>query len=417
MGRAGGADIALNVAAAGRPRMAEYDEFAEALFGQLSVELGEEREIAELGQRAAEALGEAGRFADLRESASAAASRYRAEAAGFLGVDVPESRLGFPELAELKVLKGRKVFAAPGSGAFVGDLVGAVARGDQGAVAGLMRGDTARYLVYSTYAIQYISRITTTYGDYLDGTIYLNGFVLSRYPRIILYRRGEPYAGSAAEVAAGYAGAVKMTVLEETVHSAQGALQRINGRAAAEVNSINEELARIVLGLDDAAVGRLTDYCQLQAVPEDFPVARRANLFFFLNPDHFLTGQIGPDVMTHTHVEVDPEISRAVPELPGIYARWLGPIQRHHAAFSAMEGMAGFAVEGILGGDPDFASYLSTFAGADASSYQVRKGMGAGFVREVHAELGRGAFARIIGDPPSTRELKEPGLYLERARG
>ena len=41
-------------------------------------------------------------------------------------------------------------------------------------IAELMKKDTAKYLVYSTYAIQYISKITTTYGDYLDGVIYLN---------------------------------------------------------------------------------------------------------------------------------------------------------------------------------------------------------------------------------------------------
>ena len=60
-------------------------------------------------------------------------------------------------------------------------------------IAELMKKDTAKYLVYSTYAIQYISKITTTYGDYLDSTIYLNKFILSRYPEIILHKQGEPY--------------------------------------------------------------------------------------------------------------------------------------------------------------------------------------------------------------------------------
>jgi len=90
-------------------------------------------------------------------------------------------------------LKGEKVFADKESKEFVTELFNAVAKEDKTKIAELMQEDTAKYLVYSTYAIQYISKITTTYGDYLDSIIYLNKFILSRYPEIILHKQGEPY--------------------------------------------------------------------------------------------------------------------------------------------------------------------------------------------------------------------------------
>ena len=90
-------------------------------------------------------------------------------------------------------------------------------------------------------------QITTTYGDYLDGVIYLNKFILSRYPQIILQKQGEPYDSRFENVNSGYLGAIKMTVLEELIHSAQENLQQVNRRAAVEVNKINEELANIML--------------------------------------------------------------------------------------------------------------------------------------------------------------------------
>jgi len=395
--------------------MGEFQEFAEALFGQLGVELDEEREIAELAARARETLPGGIRFGELEDVAGGILAELRQKAEGFLGVGVPDGiGMRFPELAELKGLKGDKVFAGGGSRGFVRELFDAVSREDQPRIAELMERDPAKYLVYSTYAIQYISKITTTYGDYLDSTIYLNRFVLSRYPSIILQKQGEPYESNFERINSGYLGAIKMTVLEELVHSAQENLQRINRGAAEQVNMINEELANIVLQLDTETVNELTEYCQLQAVPDDFPFAKKANLFFFLNPDHFLTEQIGPDVMTYTHVEIDPKIGGAVPQLSGIYKRWLVPIQQHHAAFTAMEGMAAFAVESILKDDADFRTYLATFMGTDFSSYQVRRSMGRDFVRAVFEKHGRGAFKKIIDSPPTTRELKDPRAYLDR---
>jgi len=348
--------------------LGEYQEFAEALFGQLSVEIDEEKEIIGLATKARDSIAGKVNFKKLEDIANEVFPILKSKAEEFLGIKIPENiELKFPELEELKRIKGKKVFSDEKSNEFVTELFNAVAKENYKKIAELMQQDTKKYFVYSTYAIQYISKITTTYGDYLNGEIYLNKFILSRY------QKGEPYESNFENVNSGYIGAVKMTVLEELIHSAQVNLQKVNMSAARKVNKINEELAGIILSLDTKIVNELSEYCQLQAVPDNFPYAKKANLFFFLNPDHFLIEQIGPDVMTFTHVEMDPKIGELIPELLGIYKKWLVPIQQHHAAFTAMEGMAGFAIENILKDDKDFQNYLSTFMGTDFSSYQVRK--------------------------------------------
>jgi len=395
--------------------LGEFQEFTEALFGQLSVEIDEEKEIIKLASRAKEDINRKVEFKNLEDIATSILSDYKKKVEEFLGVKVPENiELKFPELTELKRLKGKKVFADKESKEFVTELFNAVAKEDKTKIAELMQEDTAKYLVYSTYAIQYISKITTTYGDYLDSVIYLNKFILSRYPEIILHKQGEPYELKFDNVNSGYIGAVKMTVLEELIHAAQENLQRINKNAAIEVNKINEELASIILSLDTKTVNSLSEYCQLQAVPDDFPFAKKANLFFFLNPDHFLIEQIGPDVMTFTHVEMDPKIEEAIPQLLDIYKKWLVPIQQHHAAFTAMEGMAAFAIENILKDDHDFQNYLTTFMGTDFSAYQVRKSMGKDFTKAVYEKLGTSTFKKMIEIPPNTKELKDPQMYLKK---
>ena len=395
--------------------MGEFQEFTEALFGQLSVEIDEEKEIIKLASRAKDDISRKVEFKNLEDIATSVFSDYKNKVEEFLGVKVPKGiELKFPELTELKKLKGKKVFADKGSKEFVTELFNAVAKEDKKKIAELMQEDTAKYLVYSTYAIQYISKITTTYGDYLDSVIYLNKFILSRYPEIILHKQGEPYELKFDNVNSGYIGAVKMTVLEELIHAAQENLQKINKNAAIEVNKINEELASIILSLDTKTVNYLSEYCQLQAVPDDFPFAKKANLFFFLNPDHFLIEQIGPDVMTFTHVEMDPKIEEAIPQLLDIYKKWLVPIQQHHAAFTAMEGMAAFVIENILKDDHDFQNYLTTFMGTDFSAYQVRKSMGKDFTKAVYEKLGTSTFKKMIEIPPNTKELKDPQLYLKK---
>ncbi|MDB4849914.1 hypothetical protein OAH42_00240 [Nitrosopumilus sp.] len=395
--------------------MGEFQEFTEALFGQLSVEIDEEKEIIKLASRAKEDLKGKVEFNNLENIAKDIFSTYKNKVEEFLGVKIPENmELKFPELTDLKRLKGEKVFADKESKDFVTQLFNAVAKEDKTRIAELMQEDTAKYLVYSTYAIQYISKITTTYGDYLDSIIYLNKFILSRYPEIILHKQGEPYDVRFDSVNSGYIGAVKMTVLEELIHAAQGNLQQVNKNAAIEVNKINEELASIILALDSETINKLSEYCQLQAVPDDFPFAKKANLFFFLNPDHFLIEQIGPDVMTFTHVEIDPKIGESIPQLLEIYKKWLVPIQQHHAAFTAMEGMAAFAIENILKDDKDFQNYLTTFMGTDFSAYQVRKSMGKDFTKTVYEKLGISTFKKMIEIPPNTKELKDPQLYLKK---
>ena len=395
--------------------MGEFQEFAEALFGQLAVEIDEEKEIIELASKARDDIIGKVEFKKLEDIANEVIPEFRDKIEEFLGIKVPDNiQLKFPELEELKRIKGKKVFSDKESKEFVTELFNAVAKENFKKIAELMQQDTVKYFVYSTYAIQYISKITTTYGDYLDGEIYLNKFILSRYPQIILHKQGEPYESNFENVNSGYFGAVKMTVLEELIHSTQENLQQINMDAAREVNKINEELAGIILSLDTKIVNELSEYCQLQAVPDDFPFAKKANLFFFLNPDHFLIEQIGPDVMTFTHVEMDPKIGNLVPELLGIYKKWLVPIQQHHAAFTAMEGMAGFVIENILKDDKDFQNYLTTFMGTDFSSYQIRKNMGKDFTKTVYEKLGKDTFKKIIEIPPNTRELKDPQLYLKK---
>ena len=396
-------------------KLGEFEEFAEALFGQLSVEINEEKEISELAIKAREDLSGKIEFKKLEEITNEIYLSFKEKVEKFLDLKIPDKiQLKFPELDDLKKLKGDKVFADNESKEFVVELFDAVTKEDNKKIAELMKKDTAKYMVYSTYAIQYISKITTTYGDYLDSTIYLNKFILSRYPEIILHKQGEPYESNFKNVNSGYVGAVKMTLLEELIHSVQENLQEVNKSAATEVNKINEELARIILELDSKTVSELSEYCQLQAVPDDFPFAKRANLFFFLNPDHFLIEQIGPDVMTFTHVEIDPKIGEAIPQLLEIYKKWLVPIQQHHAAFTAMEGMAGFVIDNILKDDIDFQNYLTTFMGTDFSSYQVRKSMGKDFTRAVFEKLGTKTFKKMIDVPPNTREIKDPQLYLNK---
>ena len=323
-------------------------------------------------------------------------------------------RMKFLDLKEFKLLKGKKVYATKQSREFVNDLFSAVADENIEKIAELIQKDTKKFLVYSTYAKAYISKISTTYGDYLDSTVFLNKFILSKYPQIILYKQGPPFEVNQEKVDSGYRGALKMTLLEELIHSTQSNLENENRNAATNVNSINEELAEIILGLDESAATKLYEYLQLQTVPDDFPIAKRANLFFMLNPDNFVVNVLGPDVMTYSKVEIDPKISEIVPELSDIYQRWLSPIQNHHAAFSTMEGIAEFAVQNILKDDNDFQNYLTTFMGTDFSSYKVRKNMGKDLTEKVFNKFGKNAFKFLIESPPGTRELKEPELYLKR---
>jgi hypothetical protein len=395
--------------------MEEFEEFALALMDQLSVEINEEKEITSTSSIAIQALSSIVKFEDINVLAYSIFPNMAEKVLEFTGIVVsPETKIELLDLVELKKLKGRKVFPTKDAVGFVDDLFTAIALEKIDKLAELMKKDTARFLVYSTYAKSYISKISTTYGDYLDSKIFLNKFVLESYPQIILHKKGQPYESNFDYVNSGYIGALKMTILEEQIHSNQTNLQEINKQVVREVNAINEELAKIILALDNTTVNKLSEYLQIPPIPEEFPIARRANLFFVLNPDTFIVQVLGADVMTFTKVTVDPKISEMIPQLLDIYQRWLKPIQIHHAAFTIMEGMAEFAVQNILRDDKDFQNYLVTFANTDITTYQVRKSMGKDFTEAVFTKLGKNTYRTLIENLPTTRELKNPEIYLQR---
>ena len=396
--------------------MSEFDEFAEALMGQLSVEIDEEKVIEEFAKKINEDRNFTVKFDDIEMVSQNLFADLVQRVSEYMGLEVSkELSIEYIKLDEFKRLKGRKVFTKNARD-FVDKLFDAVAKNDLKEIAELIKEDTAKFLVYSTYVKSYISKISTTYGDYLDSKIYLNRFILDDYPRIILYKQGQPYESNAESVKSGYLGAMKMTILEEIVHSVQDNLHRLNIQAVMNVNAINEELAKIILELDDKTVTSLTEYLQLQLVPDEFQIAKKANLFFMLNPDNFITNVMGPDVMTYTHVEIDPKISEFIPSLEEIYKRWLKPIQEQHAIFTTMEGMAEFVVQQILKDDADFQNYLTTFVGTNYSDYSVKKSTGKEFTQNVFDLYGKDTFLKLIRDPPNTRELKEPQLYLNRIK-
>lgn len=377
----------------------------------MHVELNEESEISKIYENIPD---DAPTFETLESVAGQVFPTMQQQAADFLQLPPNKNvRLEYPELAELKTIKGRKVFCNADSKQFVAELFGAVSAFDAGRIIKLIETSPAKYLVYSTYAIQYISKITTTYGDYMDDVIFINKFILKRYPGIILYKMGNAQSNY-ERVRSGYIGAVKMTVLEESIHSMQRSLYEQNRQAAIGVNIVNEKIAQTILDMDGDDVKALSAYLKLQPVPDEFPFAQKANLFFFLNPDHFLHNQIGPDIMTFTHVNVDAKISEYVPKLTDLYMEWLPHIQQHHAAFTVMEGMAAYTLKNILENDSDYLEYKNTFMPASITTYQVRKDMGMEFVEYLVKSMGDASFAKILDVPPSTAELKDPAKYIRR---
>jgi len=73
---------------------------------------------------------------------------------------VPENtKIEFLELLELKKLKGKRIFTTYIAREFVDSLVDAMSKEDIGKISSLMKQDTVKFLVYSTYAKNYISKI------------------------------------------------------------------------------------------------------------------------------------------------------------------------------------------------------------------------------------------------------------------
>ncbi len=396
--------------------MSELDEFAEALMAQLSVEINEEKEIDQLAKKINEDRNFAVEFDSVENISQKIFPDLVQKVSSYTGLEVSNDlSIEYLGLDGFKRLKGKKVFTDTAR-KFVDKLFDAVTKNDLKKISEIIKEDVAKFLVYSTYVKSYISKISTTYGDYLDSKIYLNMFILGDYPKIILYKQGPPYEVRSESVKSGYLGALKMTILEEIVHSVQTNLQKLNMQAVIQVNAINEELAKTILALDDKIVTQLTEYLQLQFVPEEFKLAKRANLFFMLNPDNFITNVMGPDVMTYTKVEIDPKITEFLPILQEIYQRWLKPIQSQHAIFTTMEGMAEFVVQQILKDDTNFQNYLTTFAGTDYSAYSIKKSIGKEFTEYIFDKFGKNTFEKLIMNPPNTRELKDPQLYLNRIK-
>ncbi|WKT57993.1 hypothetical protein QVH35_00090 [Candidatus Nitrosotenuis chungbukensis] len=171
--------------------MTEQEEFADALLDQISVETNEEHDIATLSSRIREDPDFKVRFDSPKQISDQIAPGLKQKVAEFTGIGVsPDVTIEFPGLDELKEIKGKKVFATPDAREFVDRLFLAVAKQNRQGIADLVKQDTAKFLAYSTYAKSYISKISTTYGDYLDSKIYINNFVLSSYPQIVLHKQG-----------------------------------------------------------------------------------------------------------------------------------------------------------------------------------------------------------------------------------
>ena len=397
--------------------MTEYDEFAEALIDQLSVEINEEKENSDLASKIDEDTEFKVTFDSLEDLSNKIFPWVKQEINNFTELIVPEdTKIEFPELLDLKKLKGKRIFTTDNARDFVDSLVDAISKADIGKMSSLMRQDTVKYLVYSTYAKNYFSKISVTFGDYVDKTIYLNKLFFSILPKIKLYSQGPPYESGYDLIKSAYIGAIKMTMLEESIHAIQKNLYQSNKEAVKKVNEIYEELAKMILDLDDETLSKIFDYMNLEAIPDEFPIAKRANLFFVLNPESFILGTLPQDQMATKEGQIDTKLSEMIPQLSDIYSRWLKPRQQQYSAMTVIQGMASFVIRNILNDDQDFKNYLFVFKGTDLSAFQAQSNVGIRFTETIFSKLGKKAFIKLIEDPPNTVELKDSQLYLNRTQ-
>lgn len=395
--------------------MEEYREFAEALIDQLSVEINEEKENSELASKIDEDSSFNVTFDSLEDVSKMVFQEIKQKIRNFTDLEVPENtKIEFPELLELKKLKGKRIFTTVNARVFVDSLVDAISKEDMGKISSLMREDKIKFLVYSTYAKNYISKISVTFGDFLDDTIYVNKFFLSILPKIKLYNQGPPFESGYNLIKSSYLGAIKMTMLEESIHAIQKNLHLNNKEAVVIVNEIYEELARVILELDDVTLSKIFDHMNLDPIPDEFPIAKRANLFFILNPENFILGTLPPDQMATREGQIDTKLSEMIPQLSDIYRRWLKPRQQQYSAMTVIQGMANFVIKNILKDDEDFKNYLSVFKGTDFPTFQSQKNIGINFTEKIYAKLGKESFKKLIQLPPDTLELKDSQLYLNR---
>ena len=170
--------------------MSELKEFAEALLDQISVETNEEKVISNLSNQINEDSGFTMSFEGLESITEKLFPKMAKEVNEFTGIPVSNDlKIEYLELEDFKRLKGKKVFATNSSIEFVNQLFDSVAKNDTDGIMKSIEADTAKFFVYSTYVKSYLSKISTTYGDFLDSTIFLNNFILSNYPKIILYKQ------------------------------------------------------------------------------------------------------------------------------------------------------------------------------------------------------------------------------------
>ena len=79
--------------------LGEFEEFAEALFGQLSVEISEEKEIAKLADRAKDDLSFKVEFEELEKIAQKVFPTLKKKVEEFLGVKIADDvKIEFPDL-------------------------------------------------------------------------------------------------------------------------------------------------------------------------------------------------------------------------------------------------------------------------------------------------------------------------------
>ena len=92
--------------------MPELEEFAEALMDQLSVEINEEQDIANLADRISEDNSFDVKFDSLEKISNEVFPSMKQKLEAFSGFSVSDSiNLEFPGLLEFKKLKGKKVYS------------------------------------------------------------------------------------------------------------------------------------------------------------------------------------------------------------------------------------------------------------------------------------------------------------------
>jgi hypothetical protein len=139
--------------------MSETDEFAEALLAQLAVEINEEKEIASLSKKIKENNEFKVEFGDTEKIAQTLLPGLIQKVNDYMGSSVsPDLSIIGLELEELKRFKGKKVFTTKAAQQFVDELFYSASKNDLDKISDSIKKDTTKFLVYSTYVIQYISK-------------------------------------------------------------------------------------------------------------------------------------------------------------------------------------------------------------------------------------------------------------------